>query len=223
MCCINSLATRSKLISSMAILWMWENMMLFKWFCPPFDLTQGPGLLSSLDTEAPLARWRQKGIMWYSMSNEWISGLPTFCRRNCIKYICKSWLLLVVIYYFHLDSSGCIVERLMMVGFLWVSLPMPWISQMETSLTLPAHLPRWRQKWEGFRCYEETPCPLVGTIRHNFSNGSNICCRLEGTSAPLPPASRAGAAAPCPPFRRDCTQHYHWCAAAHSPSPEGTC
>ena len=106
------------------------------------------------------------------MSNEWISA--HFCRMNCIKCIC--WM-----------------------EVLWVQLPMPWISQMETSPALPAHLPRWRQRRECFWCYEGIPGPLVETIRHSFSNGRNIVCRLEGTfGPPCPSALRAGGSCPLP-------------------------
>ena len=115
---------------------------------------------------------------------------------------CARVVILVIIFSLTSVVAGWTSLRLLEVPR--VQSPTPWISQMETSQTLPAHLFRWRQNWTCFWCYDRLPCPLVETIRHSFSNGSNISCRLEGTFCPsCLSASRAGgSAAPCPPFRR---------------------
>jgi len=146
----------------MAFLWMWENMILFKWFCPLFDLTQVFSRLMTLKLRSQDDV--DNGIVWYSMSNKWICGLPLSLQELHWIHLQEWW--------FWLSFSAwhqCLHCRdLWLLEVLWVPLPMLCIPQMETSPTLPAHLPRCRQRWECFRCYEGIPSPLAGTARQNF-------------------------------------------------------
>ena len=180
-CCISSLATRSKLISSMSFLWMWENMMLFKWFYPLFELTQVFCRLMTL-------KLRSQDDVWLC-DTAWAidESLPTFTAGIALN-----------------SSAGC-------KSFEFSCQCRGFHKLMETSPTLPAHLPRWRQRRECFWYYEGIPGPRVKTIRHSFSIGSNIFCRLEGTFCPplplllegrgrLPPAPRSGVPAPVHAF-----------------------
>ena len=80
---MKSLATFSKFIWSMGVLWMCANMMLFRWFWPDLERTHVFTRLITLKLLSHEAVG--KGIVWYSMSNLCVCGLATFAADISLK------------------------------------------------------------------------------------------------------------------------------------------